>query len=126
MNWRRKARTGANTTGNSPANSRCETSWAFARQRPLPRRPRRTRPPRIRLTPPTGRCQPMTDAALLFDRLSRAQFTPAEINSLISVVATPPQARMSDYFGVWAYEPDRFWSQWKIIGETDMARHLAM
>jgi len=68
----------------------------------------------------------MTDAALLFDRLSRAQFTPAEINSLISVVAPPPQARMSDYFGVWAYEPDRFWSQWKIIGETDMARHLAM
>lgn len=44
---------------------------------------------------------------------------------VIPVGAVPPQARMSDYFGCWAYEPDRFWAQWKIIQETDLARHMA-
>jgi signal peptide peptidase SppA len=57
--------------------------------------------------------------------LAMPQLTPAELNSLVSVVGAPQQARMSDYFGVWAYEPDRFWAQYKVIQETDLARHMA-
>ena len=59
------------------------------------------------------------------DLLSRVTLSPMELHEAIAVIAPPPQARMSDYFGCWAYEPDRFWAQWKLIGETDLARHMA-
>lgn len=67
----------------------------------------------------------MTSAVSILDRFSRAQLTPAEIGAAISIINPVPAARMSDYFGVWAYEPDRFMAQWKVIGETDLARHMA-
>lgn len=34
-------------------------------------------------------------------------------------------ARLSDYFGAWAYEPTRFRAQWDTISRTDLARHMA-
>jgi signal peptide peptidase SppA len=37
----------------------------------------------------------------------------------------PAFARLSDYFGPWAYEPERFLAQWELIRSTDMARHMA-
>lgn len=61
----------------------------------------------------------------LLDRYSQSSISPAELATALSVVAPPPSARMSDYFGCWAYEPDRFWAQWRVIGETDLARHMA-
>lgn len=45
---------------------------------------------------------------------------------MTDAIALPvPFARMSDYFGCWAYEPDRFRAQWELIGDTDLARHMA-
>jgi signal peptide peptidase SppA len=46
-----------------------------------------------------------------------------------SDIITPPwpplAARLSDYFGVWAYEPARFKAQWETIAATNLAEHMA-
>ena len=37
----------------------------------------------------------------------------------------PYFARLSDYVGVWAYEPARFRAQWELIGRADLPAHMA-
>lgn len=37
----------------------------------------------------------------------------------------PYFARLSDYWGIWAYEPDRFLAQWETIARVDLAAHMA-
>src|SRR5690348_13163035 len=66
----------------------------------------------------------MTD---LLSRWNAANWTISAFSDEIArtIGAIPPQARMSDYFGVWAYECDRFWAQWKVIRETDLVQHMA-
>lgn len=43
----------------------------------------------------------------------------------LPVIAVPPFARLSDYFGLWCYEPARFLAQWDVIRGADLARHMA-
>lgn len=51
--------------------------------------------------------------------------SPAELNTALSIIDPPPAARMSDYFGAWAYEPGHFALQWSIISRTNLAEHMA-
>lgn len=41
-------------------------------------------------------------------------------------IAVPQFARLSDYFGVWCYESERFLAQWELIRRTDLVRHMAL
>ena len=40
------------------------------------------------------------------------------------IAAVPNVPRLSDYFGPWAYEPERFLALWRTVKATDWTRHL--
>lgn len=40
-------------------------------------------------------------------------------------IRVPDFARLADYFGVWAYEPDRFRAAWDLVHRTDLLAHVA-